>query len=62
MAPFDRARPLWEATLVEGLPDGRAAYLLKLHHSLADGKGLVQHRRPCNPVGHLPHLAEAAVI
>ena len=42
MAPFDRARPLWEATLVEGLPDGRAAYLLKLHHSLADGKGLVQ--------------------
>jgi WS/DGAT/MGAT family acyltransferase len=42
MAPFDRARPLWEAMLVEGLADGRAAYLLKLHHSMADGQGIVQ--------------------
>src|SRR3954468_16306198 len=42
MAPFDRARPLWEAVLVEGLADGRAAYLLKLHHSIADGQGTVQ--------------------
>jgi hypothetical protein len=42
MAPFDRARPLWEAMLVEGLADGRAAYLLKVHHSLADGQGFVQ--------------------
>jgi diacylglycerol O-acyltransferase / wax synthase len=25
MTPFDRTRPLWEATLVEGLPDGKAA-------------------------------------
>ena len=42
MAPFERARPLWEAMLVEGLADGRAAYVLKLHHSLADGMGFVQ--------------------
>ncbi len=42
MAPFDRARPLWEAVLLEGLHDGRAVYLLKLHHSLADGQGIVQ--------------------
>jgi WS/DGAT/MGAT family acyltransferase len=28
--------------LVEGLPDGRAAYLLKLHHSATDGMGGVQ--------------------
>jgi WS/DGAT/MGAT family acyltransferase len=42
MAPFDRARPLWEAVLVEGLPEGRAAYLLKLHHSLLDGAALIQ--------------------
>lgn len=39
MAPFDRTRPLWEGTLVEGLPEGKAAYLLKLHHSLTDGLG-----------------------
>ena len=42
MAPFDRARPLWEAVLVEGLDGGRAVYLLKLHHSITDGQGTVQ--------------------
>jgi diacylglycerol O-acyltransferase len=42
MAPFDRSRPLWEAVLVEGLADGQAAYVLKLHHSLADGQAIVQ--------------------
>ena len=42
MAPFDRARPLWEAVLVEGLPEGRSAYLLKLHHSLLDGAAGIQ--------------------
>jgi diacylglycerol O-acyltransferase len=42
MSPLDRARPLWEAVLVEGLADGRAAYLLKLHHSLTDGQASIQ--------------------
>lgn len=42
MTPLDPARPLWEATLVEGLPDGQAAFLLKLHHVLSDGMGLAQ--------------------
>jgi WS/DGAT/MGAT family acyltransferase len=42
MAPFDRRRPLWQGVLVDGLADGRAAYILKLHHSLADGIGSVQ--------------------
>jgi diacylglycerol O-acyltransferase len=42
MTPFDRARPPWEGTLVEGLPDGKAAYLLKLHHVLTDGLGLTE--------------------
>lgn len=42
MTPLDRARPLWEATLVEGLADGGAAYLLKLHHCLTDGQAGVQ--------------------
>ena len=42
MADFDRARPLWEATLIEGLDHGRAAVLCKFHHALTDGVGGVQ--------------------
>jgi diacylglycerol O-acyltransferase len=42
MAGFDRARPLWEWTLVEGLEGGQAAVVLKLHHSLTDGIGGMQ--------------------
>lgn len=39
MAGFDRARPLWEYTVVEGLEDGRSAMILKVHHSMTDGVG-----------------------
>lgn len=42
MTPFDRTRPPWEAVLFEGLPDGRAAYVLKMHHSATDGMGALQ--------------------
>jgi diacylglycerol O-acyltransferase len=36
---FDRARPLWEFTIVEGLSGGRAAVVMKVHHSVTDGVG-----------------------
>ncbi len=42
MQGFDRARPLWEATLVEGLADGRTGIILKIHHAITDGVGGVQ--------------------
>jgi diacylglycerol O-acyltransferase len=42
MTPFDRARPLWQSLLVEGIPDGRSALLFKLHHAYADGTAIVQ--------------------
>ncbi len=42
MTPFDRARPPWEALMIEGLPEGRAALVLKLHHSTTDGMGATQ--------------------
>ncbi|TWP35269.1 wax ester/triacylglycerol synthase domain-containing protein [Leekyejoonella antrihumi] len=66
LAPFDRVRPLWEATLVEGLADDRAAYILKLHHSLTDGRGVIQilsllqsPTRAHTPKGPMPELPEA---
>ncbi|MCZ7525380.1 MAG: wax ester/triacylglycerol synthase family O-acyltransferase [Acidimicrobiia bacterium] len=34
---LDFRRPLWEAWVAEGLPDGRAAVLLKIHHAVAGG-------------------------
>ncbi|MEV6442398.1 wax ester/triacylglycerol synthase family O-acyltransferase [Amycolatopsis sp. NPDC051716] len=37
--PLDTSRPLWDLTLVTGLPDGKFALLLKLHHALTDGAG-----------------------
>jgi len=38
---LDRDRPLWRATLVEGLEGDRAAVLLMVHHAIADGQGSV---------------------
>lgn len=41
-AAFDRARPLWEFTLVEGLDGGGAALIQKIHHTLTDGVGAIE--------------------
>lgn len=35
--PMGRDRPLWEIWVVDGLKDGRVAYVTKLHHAVADG-------------------------
>ena len=55
--PYDRTRPLWMFHLIEGLEDGRAALVWKIHHAVADGTGagrlaesyLQLHRRPPPP-------------
>ena len=41
LRPFDRSRPLWEGVLFEAGGEG-AAYVLKIHHALADPLGTVQ--------------------
>ena len=45
--PFDRSRPLWSMTLITGLDSealgsGKAALVVKAHHSIADGQGLIR--------------------
>ena len=35
--PLDRAKPLWELWVVEGLNDNRFAIIAKIHHSMVDG-------------------------
>ena len=42
MAAFDRSRPLWEFTLVEGRTGEQAALVQKIHHSVTDGVGAIR--------------------
>lgn len=50
--PMDRSRPLWEAYVLEGLPDNQFAILSKTHHATVDGGagvellGLLLDHRP----------------
>lgn len=52
--PMDR--PLWHATLVHGLDDGRQAVVLRIHHAVMDGVGAANTlrffttERPGDPV------------
>lgn len=69
MAGFDRARPLWEYTVVEGLERGKSAMILKVHHSMTDGVGgmklllmLFDFARDPEPVGPLDRVDAVPVF
>lgn len=74
MSSLDRARPLWELTVLDGLSDGRAAVAIKIHHSLTDGVGgieLLMHvvdterdevARPAPPEPAADDLGAAALV
>jgi WS/DGAT/MGAT family acyltransferase len=40
--PLEETRPLWQVYFVEGLPEGRKAYITKIHHAVADGMASAQ--------------------
>jgi WS/DGAT/MGAT family acyltransferase len=69
MQGFDRARPLWELYLVDGLADGRSALIQKVHHAITDGVGSIQialtlfdlERNPSDD-GPLPEAPQVHVL
>lgn len=54
---MDRAHPLWEAYLIEGIEGNRFGLFVKIHHSLVDGVAamrLLQNRLALNGRDRLP--------
>lgn len=57
---LDRSRPLWEMWLLTGLAERRLAVLLKVHHSVTDGLGMLRIAQvlfdtsPDAPAAHAP--------
>jgi diacylglycerol O-acyltransferase / wax synthase len=70
MQAFDRARPLWEVVVVEGLADDRAAVILKQHHAMTDGITAVKmamhlfdlERDPTTEKAPMPDAPEVRVL
>jgi diacylglycerol O-acyltransferase / wax synthase len=70
MQGFDRARPLWEFWVVDGLDGDRAALVQKVHHTITDGVGGVKmamvlldlERDPSSDPSPLPPEPEGQVL
>jgi diacylglycerol O-acyltransferase / wax synthase len=59
MQAFDKDRPLWELVQVDDLTDGQTGILLKVHHSVSDGVGLVRMTASLVERAREPHPSHA---
>lgn len=60
MTGFDPVRPLWRFTLIEGMEGGRAALVMKMHHSLTDGVGAMDLAFRLFDTGPVPPALEGS--
>ncbi|RUP52471.1 wax ester synthase-like acyl-CoA acyltransferase domain-containing protein [Jimgerdemannia flammicorona] len=60
--PFDQEKPRWVAHIVYGLPDGKSAMFMKVHHCLADGQGFVRSLLTCTSAKDSINAAIAASL
>ncbi|MCZ7629774.1 MAG: WS/DGAT domain-containing protein [Microthrixaceae bacterium] len=66
--PFDRERPLWDFTIIEGLQGGASAMLQRMHHTITDGEGGIRlsvafldlERSPDQPSGDTEPAADTS--
>jgi WS/DGAT/MGAT family acyltransferase len=62
MAALDKDRPLWEFTVLDGLADGGAALVIKVHHSLTDGVSGMQLTREITDTTREREPARSALV
>ena len=61
---LDRTKPLWEIWLIEGLEDGKFAYLQKFHHCMMDGEGafkFIEIICDLEPDPHVPRTVDPSI-